>query len=69
MRAIAILEEKPAERTSLEAFLRERGLLAYARAGLALVIVNGRSVRPSELATTEVSKEDMVVVVPLARGG
>jgi len=69
MKAMAILEERPIEKTSLEAFLKERGILAYARAGLALVLVNGRSVRPSELAAIEVSKEDLVVVVPLARGG
>ena len=68
MRALVVLEEKPVE-VSLKALLEERGLLPYVMAGLMVVLVNGRAVRPSELAFQVISPEDKVVVVPVARGG
>jgi len=68
VRALVVLEERPAG-VSLEALLEERGLLPYVRAGLMVVLVNGRAVRPSELAFQVISPEDKVVVVPVARGG
>ena len=68
MRTLVVLEEKPA-RVSLRSLLKEHGLLPYVVAGSAVVLVNGRAVSPSELALYEISPEDKVVVVPMARGG
>ncbi len=68
MRALVVLEEKPAK-TSLRALLEEHGLLPHVLAASMVVLVNGKAVSPSELALYEISPEDKVVVVPLARGG
>jgi len=68
MRTLVVLEEKPA-RVSLRTLLEEHGLLPYVVAGSMVVLVNGRAVSPSELALYEISSEDKVVVVPMARGG
>ena len=68
VRALVVLEEKSAG-VSLRALLEERGLLPLVRAGLMVVLVNGKAVDPSELAFHTVSPEDKIVVVPMARGG
>ena len=68
MRALVVLEEKPAK-TSLRSFLEEKGLLPYVEAGLMVVLVNGEALSPFELASRTLSPEDKVVVVPMARGG